>query len=145
MNLRRMNFFFYYLTFATIIAVSAGRGDWLNYYRLSKYGVEAKGTVTATDCAGSKSVSYRFAAGGKEFTGKGSGNFGNPECTALKPGDPLSVTYLPADPQSNLPGNQSERLTKESTGIAMAAIFIPLVILLAIFLIMRKFRSSSPR
>ncbi len=138
MNRRRVTFLLFYAIAATAIAVLMGRTHWLPYYRLANAGIVTQALVNQTSCADRQTFSYRFAVGGQEFDGSGDGGYGNPPCGALKPGDHVQVVYLAAVPQTNVPGDPRERLTNETIGIALAALFLPLVFLLILFLVLRR-------
>lgn len=142
MNQRRWLFFFYYLVFAAAICVFFGRPDWVSYYRLAFQGVEAQGRVTSLSCSSKVQLGYTFNVDGKNYEGRGDGGFGNPPCTMLKPGDTIQVSYLPSEPEATLPGNPRERLATETVAIAMAALFVPLVLLVFLFVALRAFRGS---
>ncbi len=136
MHQRRTTFLLVYLLLATTIVVQMGRANWLTYYRLAK-GATATAAVTALACADHGTFAYRFSAGGKSVTGSGDGGYGNPPCAALKPGDTVSVFYLPAEPQVNGPGDPQGRLFDATLAIATAALFVPLVIIFLLFLLSR--------
>ena len=138
MNQRRTLFLLFYALTATVIAVSAGRSHWLTYYRLVNAGINVQALVTQTKCADRSTFSYRFTVGGQNIDGSGAVGYGNPPCTALKPGDQVRVVYLASAPQTNLPGDPRERLVNETIGIALAALFLPLVLLLVLFLFLRR-------
>lgn len=138
MNQRRMTFLLFYAITATAIAVLAGRSHWLTYYRLVSAGIGTQALVTQTSCADRSTFSYRFTVGGQNIDGNGAAGYGNPPCSALKPGDRIQVVYLASAPQTNLPGDPRERLGSETLGIALAAVFLPLVFLLILFLILRR-------
>jgi len=138
MNRRRVTFLFFYTLAAAVIAVLAGRAHWLSYYRLANAGVGTQALVTQTSCADHSTFSYRFTVGGQSIDGSGAADYGNPPCGALKPGDQVQVAYLASAPQTNLPGDPQERLANESIGIALAALFLPLVFLIILFLLLRR-------
>jgi hypothetical protein len=142
MNLRRTTFIGYYCCTAAVIALLLGSSNWLTYYRLATSGIASQGTVTKTDCTGTPALSYQFAVDGRTIAGSGSAGYGNPPCATLKPGDQVLVHYLSASPSTNLPGDPKELLGNETTVIAMAALFTPLVLLFVIFLVLRRIRSS---
>jgi hypothetical protein len=135
---RRVIFLLSYALAATVIAVLAGRPHWPAYYRLAKTGVGIQALVMHTSCADHATFSYRFTAGGQTIDGSGDAGYGNPPCGALKPGDRVEVAYLASAPQTNLPGDPRERLASETIGIALAALFLPLVFLLVLFLFLRR-------
>jgi Protein of unknown function (DUF3592) len=135
---RRMAFLLFYALAAAAIAVLGGRPHWLSYYRLADAGVVTQALVTHTSCADHSAFSYRFAVGGLSIDGSGDAGYGNPPCGALKPGDRVQVVYLPSAPQSNLPGDPRERLANETIGIVLAALFLPLALLLILFLFLRR-------
>lgn len=137
-----MTFLLVYLLLATTIAVQMGRGNWLSYYRLAK-GTATTATVVQTACADQGTFAYRFDAGGKSFAGNGDGGYGNPPCAALKPGDRVSVFYLPTDPQTNGPGDPNGRLFDATAAIATAALFVPLVIIFLLFVLSRLARKLN--
>ncbi len=136
MHQRRAIFLLIYALLATTIAVRAGKGSWLTYYRLTR-GTPASALVTQTACADQGTFAYSFTAGGRAFTGSGDGGYGNPPCASLKPGDPVAVYYLAADPQVNGPGDPQGRLFDATLAIGTAALFVPLVIIFLLFALSR--------
>lgn len=137
MNQRRWLFISYYFIFAAAICIFFGRVNWVSYYRLASQGVEVQARVTTLSCNSKVPIGYRFTVEGRVYEGGGDPGFGNPPCAALKPGDQVQVSYLPSRPEVNLAGNPQERVAKESIAIAMAAIFVPLVILFFFFIVLR--------
>jgi Protein of unknown function (DUF3592) len=142
---RRMTFLLFYVLAAAAIAVLAGRPHWMDHYRLASAGVVTEAQVTETNCADHSTFSYRFTVEGHNIDGSGDAGYGNPPCGALKPGDRVQVAYLPSTPQSNLPGDPKERLANETIGIALAALFLPLVFLLILFLFLRLRQKGEGR
>jgi hypothetical protein len=138
LNQRRITFLLFYVVSAISIAVTMGRAHWLPYYRLVSAGTSTQAVVTQTSCADRSTFSYRFTASGQTIDGRGDAGYGNPPCSALKPGNQVEVAYLDAAPQINLPGDPRERLSNETFGIALAAVFLPLVILVILFLLQRR-------
>ena len=135
---RRLLFLLYYLAAATLITLWMGQTNWLSYYRLATDGIGTQALVTQTTCADNATFSYRFTVGGQQIEGRGSDSFGNPPCKSLQPDDKVQVFYLPAEPRKNLPGNPKERLGNETALIAMAALFLPLLLLIIVFLVIRR-------
>jgi hypothetical protein len=133
-----MAFLLFYALAASAIALLAGRSHWLTYYRLVNAGVGTQAMVTHTSCADHSTISYRFTVGGQNIDGSGAAGYGTPPCVALGPGDQVRVAYLSAAPETNLPGDPRERLANESIGIVLAALFLPLVFLLILFLFLRR-------
>lgn len=138
MNQRRIRFLLFYAVAATTIALLMGRANWVSYYRLNHEGIATQALVTQKDCADHATFSYRFAVGGESFDGRGGDGNGNPPCGALKPGDPVQVVYLAAAPHTNLPGNPQERLVNETAVIATAALVLPFLALVILFLVVRR-------
>jgi hypothetical protein len=133
-----MRFLLFYAVAATAIALLMGRSNWLSYYRLFHEGIVTQALVTKTDCADHATFSYRFAVGGQSIDGRGGDGNGNPPCGALKLGDSVQVVYLAAAPRTNLPGNPQERLVNETAVIATAALVLPLLALVILFLVVRR-------
>jgi hypothetical protein len=133
-----MRFLLFYAVTATAIALLMGRSNWLSYYRLNHDGITIQALVTKTDCADHATFSYRFVVGGQSFDGRGGDGNGNPPCGSLKPGDQVQVVYLAAVPHTNLPGNPQERLVNETAVIATAALVLPLLALVVLFLVVRR-------
>jgi hypothetical protein len=76
--------------------------------RLAFGGALTTGTVLSADCLGGKNhhdvrLSYRFLADGASYTGSGLSGTGNPGCGRIAAGDPVTVRYLPAEPQVSAP------------------------------------------
>ena len=135
---RRMTFLLFYVIAAAAIAVLAGRSHWLTCYRLATAGVGTQALVTQTSCADHSTFAYRFTVAGQTVDGSGDAGYGNPPCGALKPGDRVQVAYLASAPETNIPGDTRERLANETIGIVLAALFLPLVFLLVLFLFLRR-------
>lgn len=135
---RRLKFFLFYAVAATLIALYMGQSKWLSYYRLTKDGIVTQAQVTKTTCADNSTFSYRFSVGGQNIEGSGGDGNGNPQCKSLQPGDPVKVVYLTSAPRTNLPGDPQERLGNETAVIATAALIVPLVLLIILFLFIRR-------
>lgn len=112
--------------------------------RLARLGVPVQGALTAAACGSDTPLAYRFDANGVNYQGRGKDGFGNPPCAKLHLGDPILVYHLSDDPSINLPGNPGERFVTEASGILMAALFVPLVLLFLFFITLRIL-GSSPR
>lgn len=137
MNQRRSLFILYYLISAAAIAFYF-RGNAPATFRFIREGVEVQATVTEVSCKSQPSLRYRYSVNGTNYEGSGDARFGNPPCEVLKAGDPVIASYLPSHPERSILGNPYERFWTEVVGIAMAAIFIPLVVLFAMFIVIRK-------
>ena len=142
MNQRRWTFVLYYICAAAVISYLF-RGDLPTSYRFVRHGIETQAVVTETSCKSSTPIRYTFTVNGIGYQGYGPARFGNPPCEGLKAGDPVIVSYLPSHPVSNMPGNPDEKFWTEVVGVAMAALFIPLVGLFAIFLVLRRSKKRS--
>ncbi len=138
---RRIGFFAYYVLFATVIAMSFGSKDWLTHFQLAIKGIDANAVVTETACTRQMPISYRFKVGEQSYEGRGGDGFGNPSCASLKSGDQFLISYLPANPGVNVPGDPAARLTSEISAIAMLALFVPIIFLFVGFSIV-KMRSK---
>ncbi len=133
-----MTFLLSYVAAAMAVAVLTGRANWLPQYRLANAGISTQALVTKTACWDHSKIFYRFTVGGQIIDGHGDAGHGNPPCTTLKPDDPIQVVYLASAPQTNLPGDPKERLGNETAAIAVAALFLPLVLIFSLFLFLRK-------
>ena len=138
MNRRRILFLVFYAVAASAIAVLMGRSDWLACYRLANEGIGTQALVTNTTCSDHSTFSYSYAVGGQSFEGRGRDGYGNPSCTALKPGNQVRVVYLAATPQMSIPGDPRERLGDETMVIALAALLLPPFSAFIVFLFFRK-------
>ena len=121
-----------YVVSALAIGVLVGSFNLPRYSRLEAHGANVRGTVTATDCGNHQTFAYEFSVGDRVYTGRGGAGYGNPDCAALKPGGPVGVRYLTANPAENLPGDIDARLGKEWISVALAALGLPLVLALVI-------------
>jgi hypothetical protein len=136
-NQRRFLFIAYYVSFAALIALKFGLGKSITYYRIMTAGVATQAAVTGTTCSDRKTFSYRFSAGDKTYEGSGQEGFGVPSCAALKQGDQVPVSYLGDDPRTNVSGDPQSRFIDCVALAAMSALFIPIILLFAVFLIAR--------
>jgi len=114
---------------AAALAIGVGVGA-LNLPRLSRleaHGASAQARVTSTDCGNHGRVAYDLRVGEQTYAGSGNAGFRTPACDRLKPGDPIVVRYLVADPAQSLPGNIDDRLWNEWVSVLLAALGLPLV------------------
>jgi hypothetical protein len=100
-----------------------------SYYRLAQEGIAAKGTVEATNCSEHSAFTYRFSVNEHMIDGHGTASYVSADCGSLKPGDTVSISYLPADPKVNVPGNPRGHLENEAFSVGAAAIILPLFLL----------------
>lgn len=98
-----------------------------------------EGTVSSTDCANHAVVSYQYEIGAHVYTGQTS--FGG-VCNNLKSGDKITVYYARQSPELSELTDPSKALRNEIMAAGAAAIFGPPVIILGIFL---KIKRSAPQ
>jgi hypothetical protein len=117
-----------YLFVAAIVAAGAWQITGLKQYlALSEAGVAVKGVVLRTDCENHQSYSFSFQAGEHWVQGSATGETAQ-ACKDLKAGDPVDVTYLPADPAVHATGSVHERLANEETSALLLILLAPAVI-----------------
>jgi hypothetical protein len=63
-------------------------------------------------------IAYKFLVGPAEFIGSGSPGRGNQGCSTFQVGDQVFVTYLPADPEINVPSRDVD------SNIALTVLFV---------------------
>lgn len=143
-NQRRFLFIAYYLSFALLIALKFGLVNTLTYYRLMTTGVSTQAAITGTTCSDRKTFAYRYKVGDNTYKGSGEEGFGTPPCESLKPGDLVQVSYLRNEPRINVPGDPQARFLNGITLTAMSALFIPLILLFAVFGMSRLVLKRTP-
>ena len=114
-----------YIGLAVLIGFLMGSFNLPEYFRLAREGRASSAIVTATDCGNHLNFSYKFAVGEAAYTGKGGAGFGTAACSELRPGDAVVVYYLPARPETNVPGDIRNRLENEVTSVLGAALLGP--------------------
>jgi hypothetical protein len=81
----------------------------IHYYRrfqLVEHGARGVAVVLAKHPDDHQSISFRYTVGTSQFNGHGSASeSGLPGFAALAVGDTIPITYLPAQPESVLPGD----------------------------------------
>lgn len=82
---------------ASIMFFSTGG---FRFYRLMGSGVRTTAAVTEADCANHRKFKYEFQVDGVVHRGVGVEHVGI-DCSALKPGDPVTVFYAAGDPDRN--------------------------------------------
>jgi hypothetical protein len=116
---------------ASLIAVLASRGNLVGFYRLTHWGVSARGVVTALEPGNHQSVHYSYEVDGSSYSGIGGGGFGNPAFGFLSVGQAVFVYYLPNEPSVSCMGYPDKLLTNEEIPIILAALIFPPFALLA--------------
>jgi hypothetical protein len=85
------------LFFAFLVLVSSSM--WYGEYRLDDFGVETTGTVIRKEPREHWTVVFGYEVGGRQYTGRGSPETGSlPSMDEIRVGDPVRITYDPADP-----------------------------------------------
>jgi hypothetical protein len=140
---QRLRWLLAYLLLAGAFGLAAW---WLTNFReyaaLAARGVSAPGVVIGTHCEQHHSYSYTFQAEGHWHTGSASGGVGK-DCAALRPGDPLSVVYLPDKPEISTTGDAGQRRTNELIPGLLAAVLFPALILLRLQRNLRRRRERG--
>ncbi|HYQ04062.1 MAG TPA: DUF3592 domain-containing protein [Polyangiaceae bacterium] len=127
-----------YVGMAAFLTLTLGSFNWPRFRALAKHGVTATGHVVVTNCGQHSTAKVRFEAKGRSVE-----QWNNvPNCTALRPDDSLSVTYLPEDPNVNLVGSASGRLSNETVSVALAALGMPLFVLTTLWMRFRRPRGQ---
>lgn len=142
-NSRRIYFISYYIISVLLIFALFGSIKWMTYVRLMTSGTPANALVTSTACSNSMTFSYRFNVGEKSFAGSGGDGYGNQPCSSLKPGDAATVFYLASEPVVNVPGDPAARLISEFAAIALVAFFVPILVLLILFIVVKLCRKQN--
>ena len=124
-------FLLLWLLGAFLIAVLASRGNLFRFYRLARWGVSARGVVTALEPGNHQAVHYSYEVDGSSFSWIGWGDFGNPAFGFLSVGQVVFVYYLPNEPSVSCMGYPDQLLMNEEVPIILAAIFFPPLALLA--------------
>lgn len=123
-----------YVGMAAFLALALGSFNWPKFDALAEHGVTIVGHVVVTNCGQHSTAKVRF-----EVNGRWVDQWDNvPNCIALRPGDSLSVTYLPEDPNVNLVGSAVGRLRNETISVAFAALVMPLLILSMLWVRFRR-------
>jgi hypothetical protein len=107
------------------------------YYLLSRSGVTTHGEVVRSDCPNHGYFLFRFQVDGRPLEALGQSGVSK-ECRALVPGDDVLVTYMPRHPGTSVSGDPSVLLKEEMRMVAIAAIVIPLPILLSLSRLKRR-------
>jgi|GEM_PF-2917173 len=96
---------------AVLLAFPMTREAPLQEVRLAFGAALTEGTVLEANCLGGKNhhdvrLRYRFLADGAGYAGSGLSGKGNPSCGHVAPGDKVSISYLPAEPQVSAPRSE---------------------------------------
>lgn len=142
-NSRRIYFISYYIVSVVLVFTLFGSIKWMTYVRLMTNGTPANALVTSTACSNNTTFSYRFNVGEKSFAGSGGDGYGNQPCSSLKPGDAAMIYYLISDPGKNVPGDPAARLISEFAAIALVAFFVPILVLLILFIVFKLCRKQK--
>lgn len=93
------------------------------YSALAKNGVSTQGVVTETRCSVHNTVSYKFQVQGRDF--HGSTNQLDRDCSMVRVGERLEVTFLPTDPSVNAGGDFLGAYKNERESVLLAALGMP--------------------
>jgi len=132
-----------YLALSCIVATMLAQLNWLGYRKLSSHGITTTAHVLRPTCGMHQTFSFEFVVKGRVISGSGRAGYGNPACEELKPGDVISVTYLPEDPGRNATGKVSDRLMNETATIGAAALAMPALVVLRLRQVARGKREKA--
>jgi uncharacterized protein DUF3592 len=124
-------FFLLWFLGAFLIAVLASGGNLVHFYRLARWGVSARGVVTALEPGNHQAVHYSYEVHGNSYSGIGWGGFGNPAFGLLSVGQAVFVYYLPNEPSVSCIGYPDQLLANEEIPIILAALIFPPLALFA--------------
>jgi hypothetical protein len=107
------------------------------YYQLVREGQEVRGVVVAPTCGQHNSLNFEFVAAGRTWPASGH----SAHCSELRSGDPVTVWYLPDNPEVSSLDEPRDGLTNELETVGLAALVLPAFALLVIS--ERKRRNST--
>ena len=116
---------FAYVLMAAFLAIGLGSINLPRLRALAARGVVVHGSVVRTDCSNHNRVLYSFSAHQQSYAGSGTDVQGSIPCEAIRPGTPVTVTYLPTDPSVNVAGVLQSHLANEWLSVALAALVFP--------------------
>lgn len=107
------------LTASTMIAVIIGAliVSFPKYYRLSRYGVETHGTVTAKERENHQNIQVEYQVGDKLFKTSGHAEDIGKIFGTVQINEEVSVFYDPSDPKSATLGNPNKQLNSSYRGM----------------------------
>ncbi|WP_148264727.1 hypothetical protein [Collimonas fungivorans] len=121
-----------YVTMAIAIWFTLSRvGPTNKYLQLSQAGVHSVAVVVRPDCTNHATIIYRFEVAGNQFESHDGASNAGKNCANVKPGDVLSILYLPTNPTVNTIGDPGAELQNERISVALVALFFPAFILWA--------------
>jgi hypothetical protein len=91
---------------------------------IAAHQVNSMGTVLKTNCKNNNDVSYSFSAQGSALEGRDSWI----DCRALRPGDPLPISFSSRDPTQNMAGDGYARFLSETIAILLASVLGSIVV-----------------
>jgi hypothetical protein len=119
-------------------ALGAAQYGWWRYMTVARHQAAAQGTVIKTNCSNNNDVSYSFSVQGTAYEGRDNWT----DCRALKPGDPLPISFSSADPTENMAGDAQARLTAETISILIASILGSIVVVF-VFVTPSRWKTKS--
>lgn len=114
-----------YAALAAAIWFALGSLNMPRFRRMAVEAVPTNGRITATDCQNHGTVRYAFEADGREATGAGLSPDDGPRCEDCRPGDRVTVWYIPADPTVSSLCEPQASLANETLTIGVAAFTCP--------------------
>ncbi|WP_029919752.1 hypothetical protein [Nevskia soli] len=128
--MRLLNFLGAYLVLAAIFAAGMYQLTGLrSYLALVAHGIETRGIVVGTACANHDRYRYTFQAQGRWFSGSASGGIAK-DCSELRSGEEIGVTYLSTDPSVNTAGDVRQRRNNEILSSLLVVLLFPAAIVL---------------
>lgn len=104
---------------------------YFEYDDLAREGVQTQGQIVELSCSQHSTFIYQFHVNDRVLKGHGNGGHGNPECTALKVGDPLLVYYLAKNDSVFTDGNPAGRRDNEKSSMTIVGVALPLFLFTA--------------
>jgi hypothetical protein len=132
-----------YAALAAAVWFGLGSLNMPRFRRLAADAVPTNGRVTATDCPKHGTVHYAFDVDGREVTSAGLSPDDGRRCDELRPGDRVTVWYIPADPTASSLRDPQADLANETLSVGVvAAVFpvLPVGLLAAVLWLMRRNR-----
>jgi hypothetical protein len=110
-------------------ALGASQYGWWRYVGIAAHQATAEGTVLSTKCGNNNQVNYSFSVQGSAL--EGSDSWMN--CSNLRPGDKLPISFSSLNPTQKLPGDAYVSLIGETISILVACVLASIVVV-AVFM-----------
>lgn len=123
---------------AAVLLIGLGSLNWVTYRRLASRGVRGTAKIVELLPKDHHSAVYEYDVSGKSFKGQKCSWPPNPILEEMVAGQSVQVWYDPERPEISVLGDPQPILENETVTILLAAVLGPTVIVLGMFLTVRK-------